>query len=58
VLAEEAEHVVEAVRDVLEPVPFDAPEVASLAPPGATALRLLPLTHGTDGFFIASLRRP
>jgi 16S rRNA (cytosine967-C5)-methyltransferase len=59
VLTDECEAVVERVRDVLEPVPFDAPELSHLAPADATSIRLTPLHHGTDGFFIASfLRRP
>jgi 16S rRNA (cytosine967-C5)-methyltransferase len=61
VLRAECEAVVDRVRDLLEPVPFDAPELAALAElAGATAtsLRLLPGRHETDGFFIQSLRRP
>ncbi len=57
VLAEEGEAVVERVRDVLTPAPFDAPELAELVPPGATSLRLLPRAHGTDGYFVASFTR-
>jgi hypothetical protein len=40
----------------LEPVPFDAPAIRSLTGPDATSLRLSPLVHGTDGYFLASLR--
>lgn len=54
VLPEEAERVVENVSDLLEPAPFDAPEVAALAGAGATSFRLLPRAHGTDGYFVAS----
>ncbi len=54
VLRRECEAVVERVSDVYEPVPFDAP-YALLE--GRSELRLLPGVHGTDGFFIASLRR-
>ncbi len=59
---EEGEGVVEALSDLLEPLPFDAPELEAplaVSAPGTTAstLRLLPSTHGTDGYFIASLRR-
>ena len=54
VLREECEDVVERVRDVLEPAPFDAPELSGLIEPGATSFRLLPLRHGTDGYFVAS----
>jgi len=57
VLPEEAEAVVERVSDLLEPAPFDAPEIEKLAPPSATAFRLLPLEHGTDGYFVASFVR-
>jgi len=57
VLSEEAEGVVARVADVLEPAPFDATVVAALAPAGATALRLTPLAHDTDGYFVASFVR-
>lgn len=56
VLEAECEDVVRAVADVLEPAPFDAPDLPFLSP-GQTSVRLTPLAHGTDGFFIASLRR-
>jgi 16S rRNA (cytosine967-C5)-methyltransferase len=54
VLPEEAEAVVEGVSDVLEPAPFDATEIEKLATPPATTFRLLPVEHGTDGYFVAS----
>ncbi|HEX5099155.1 MAG TPA: transcription antitermination factor NusB [Polyangiaceae bacterium] len=57
VLGEEAEAVVARVTDLLEPAPFDAPALAALAPAGATALRLTPLAHDTDGYFVASFVR-
>ena len=58
VLKRECEDVVSRVADVLEPLSFDAPEVLRLFPDGAPeAFRLLPSTHGTDGFFLASLRK-
>jgi len=57
VLGEENETVVERVCDVLEPAPFDAPEVAPLSRAGATSFRILPKAHGTDGFFAASFVR-
>ncbi|HEV8551272.1 MAG TPA: transcription antitermination factor NusB [Polyangiaceae bacterium] len=57
VLGEEAEGVVAGVGDVLEPVPFDAPIAATLADAGATSLRLTPLCHDTDGYFVASFVR-
>ena len=56
VLPEEGEKVVQAAADVLESVPFDAPELIELCGPSATQLTLLPGRHGTDGYFIASLR--
>lgn len=57
VLPEEGAGAVERSADLLEPAPFDAPELAPLAPPEATSLRLLPLRHGTEGYFIASFVR-
>jgi 16S rRNA (cytosine967-C5)-methyltransferase len=57
VLGAEAEEVLARVSDVLEPQPFDAPLAASLAEAGATSLRLTPLRHDTDGYFVASLVR-
>jgi 16S rRNA (cytosine967-C5)-methyltransferase len=54
VLRQECEAVVEAVADQLQLAPFevDHPELR-----GKSTLRLLPNVHGTDGFFLASLRR-
>jgi 16S rRNA (cytosine967-C5)-methyltransferase len=57
VLPEECEAVVERLGDILAPVPFDAPEVTTWFGSSATAFRLLTGTHGTDGYFAASLRR-
>lgn len=57
VLGEEAENVAARVADLLEPAPFDAAIAPELAPAGATALRLLPLAHDTDGYFVASFVR-
>lgn len=57
VFREEAEDVVAAVADLLVPAPFDAPELDGVIEPGATSFRLLPLRHGTDGYFVASLVR-
>ena len=56
VLTAECEDVVKKVKKLLEPVPFDVPELAELAE-GACSLRLHPLSHGTDGYFVASFRR-
>ena len=57
VFPEEAEAVLERTSDLFEPVPFDTPVLSELCPPGASKLRLLPHAHGTDGYFLASLRR-
>jgi 16S rRNA (cytosine967-C5)-methyltransferase len=54
ILREEAEEVIASVD--LEPVPFDAAEAIAVANDAPT-LRLLPHEHGTDGYFIASLRK-
>ncbi|MBX3264528.1 MAG: RsmB/NOP family class I SAM-dependent RNA methyltransferase, partial [Labilithrix sp.] len=58
VLREEAEDVLAAATAGagLEPSPFDSPAAAAVAG-GGTTLRLLPHEHGTDGYFVASLRR-
>ncbi len=57
VLPEECEDVVARVADVLEPTPFDAPELGTLCAADAPAFRLLPGRHGTDGYFVASFLR-
>lgn len=57
VLPEEAERVVERAPSWLEPAPFDAPELAGRIALDATQLRLLPGSHGTDGYFVASFVR-
>jgi 16S rRNA (cytosine967-C5)-methyltransferase len=57
VLRQECEDVVERVADLLEPAPFDAPELPHELLEGKTALRLLPGLHGTDGYFMACFRR-
>jgi 16S rRNA (cytosine967-C5)-methyltransferase len=54
VLSEEAEAVIERVSDVLEPAPFDVPEAEKFATKSPNAFRLLPVEHGTDGYFVAS----
>jgi 16S rRNA (cytosine967-C5)-methyltransferase len=60
VLREEAEEVVErlvhADAPALEPHVLPSGPVGGLAS-GATAFRLLPHVHGTDGYFVAALRR-
>jgi 16S rRNA (cytosine967-C5)-methyltransferase len=57
VLREECEDVVERVADMLDPAPFDAPELPSELVAGKTSLRLLPGLHGTDGYFMARFRK-
>lgn len=57
VLREECEAVLERVSDILEPAPFDALAVSGVFPPSESALRLLPGRHGTDGYFVAALKR-
>ena len=59
VLREEAEDVLADVLDAagLEPAPFEAAPAIALAGGDGTTLRLLPHEHGTDGYFVASLRR-
>lgn len=57
VLREEAEEVVSATAELgLEPAPFEG-EAARAIAGEATSFRLLPHLHGTDGYFVASLRR-
>ena len=59
VLREEAEDVVDAVlraRPELAAAPFDSPEARGVCG-DATSFRLLPHVHGTDGYFVAMLRR-
>lgn len=58
VLPEEGPALCKRVSDVLEAAPFDAPELAHLLTPGATSSFLLPHRHGTEGYFVASFRRP
>jgi 16S rRNA (cytosine967-C5)-methyltransferase len=57
VLRAECEDLAARVTDLLEPVPFDAPELPTELWAGKTSLRLLPGLHGTDGYFMASFRR-
>lgn len=57
VLEQECEQVVARVSDLLEPAPFDAPELPEALLAGKTAARLLPGLHGTDGYFMACFRR-
>jgi 16S rRNA (cytosine967-C5)-methyltransferase len=57
VLEEEAEGVLARVAGELAPAPFEAPALQALAGPGEHTLRLTPLRHETDGYFVASLVR-
>jgi 16S rRNA (cytosine967-C5)-methyltransferase len=58
VLGAECEGVVAAlVKSGLELCPFDSELARSIAGDAPT-FRLLPHVHGTDGYFLASLRRP
>jgi 16S rRNA (cytosine967-C5)-methyltransferase len=63
VLREEAEDVIAAVlaaRPELTPAPFDAPEARAVCGgvcDDAASFRVLPHVHGTDGYFVAMLRR-
>jgi 16S rRNA (cytosine967-C5)-methyltransferase len=59
VLEEECEALVARVADLLEPAPFDAPELPALSAlqEGRTSLRIGPTRFGTDGYFAASFRR-
>lgn len=57
VLGEGCEAVLAQVHDLLEPAAFDAPDVEAVFGRTESAVRLLPGRHGTDGYFVASLRR-
>jgi len=57
VLPEECEALVARVRDVLEPTPFDSPELAAATADGASVLRIGPTRFATDGYFAASFHR-
>jgi 16S rRNA (cytosine967-C5)-methyltransferase len=57
VLPEECERVLERVADVLEPSAFPAGPLLLVAGADACQARLLPLRHGTDGYFVANLRK-
>ena len=57
VLEAECESLVQRVADVLEPAPFDCPELAPVLPAHATAFRVGPTQFDTDGYFAASFIR-
>jgi len=56
VLEAESEALVQRVRDILEPVAFDCPELRALWSPGQapSAFRIGPSEFATDGYFAAS----
>ncbi|HET7545450.1 MAG TPA: transcription antitermination factor NusB [Polyangiaceae bacterium] len=56
VLEAECEALVQRVLDILEPVPFDAPELSALwkSEPAPSAFRIGPSQFDTDGYFAAS----
>lgn len=56
VLEAECEALVARLRDVLEPVAFDSPELGALweTEPAPSAFRIGPSHFGTDGYFAAS----
>ena len=55
-LPEEAEQVLSRVQDIFEPSPFTT-EPLRAALGDVSFGRLLPLRHGTDGYFLANLRK-
>jgi len=57
VLEAECEALVRRVADVLEPAPFDCPELSAALPAQATSFRLGPTRFETDGYFAASFIR-
>ncbi len=57
VLEAECEALVSRVLDLLEPAPFDCPELSDNLPKAATQFRIGPGSFKTDGYFAASFRR-
>jgi 16S rRNA C967 or C1407 C5-methylase (RsmB/RsmF family) len=57
VLPDEAEQVLAQVADLFDPAPFTTDLMCSVFGTDACHGRLLPLAHGTDGYFVAQLRR-
>ena len=57
VLPEEGELVLARVDDIFEPTPFTTAAVRSAFGGELSFGRLLPLRHGTDGYFLANLRK-
>ena len=56
-LPEEAEHVLSRVQDIFEPSPFTSEVLRRAFGSTLSSGRLLPLRHGTDGYFLANLRK-
>jgi 16S rRNA (cytosine967-C5)-methyltransferase len=54
VLEAECEALVARVSDVLDPAPFDCPELPEFAHGSATSFRIGPTRFATDGYFAAS----
>ncbi|HEX3855210.1 MAG TPA: RsmB/NOP family class I SAM-dependent RNA methyltransferase [Polyangiaceae bacterium] len=57
VLEEECEALVARVLDVLEPAPFDCPELCGIWGEAATSFRVGPTQFATDGYFAASFSK-
>ena len=57
VLEEECEALVARVLDVLEPAPFDCPELRGIWEANATSFRVGPTRFATDGYFAASFSK-
>ena len=57
VLEEECEALVARVLDVLEPAPFDCPELCGILGEGVTSFRIGPTQFATDGYFAASFSK-
>ncbi len=57
VLPEEAEAVLSRVQDIFEQKPFKTQALRSAFGDEVCAGRLLPLRHGTDGYFLAQLQK-
>ena len=57
VLPEEGEQVLERVRDIFEVFPFQTEPLRAVFGTEVGFGRLLPLRHGTDGYFLANLRK-
>jgi 16S rRNA (cytosine967-C5)-methyltransferase len=54
VLEAECEALVLRVADVLEPAPFDCPDLSAVFPEGVSSFRIGPTRFATDGYFAAS----